>query len=73
MALNIVDSYGLATVVSTLKIIKDHHGNLALCGLNELFVRLVELTHLDRVLEVWDTEAQAIYYLSTNTKGSSIR
>jgi anti-sigma B factor antagonist len=60
----IIDSYGLATIVAVLKIIKEHHGGLAMFGLNDLGVHLVELTHLDRVLEVWPSEAQAIYCLT---------
>lgn len=66
--IKIVDSYGLATIVSSLKLIRDHHGGLALCGLNEMFEKLVKLTHMDKVLEIWPSEAQATYYLSTLIK-----
>jgi anti-anti-sigma factor len=63
--IRLVDSYGLASIVSVQKLVKDHHGALALFGLNDIFNRLVELTHLDRILEIWASEAQAIYYLNS--------
>lgn len=69
----LVDSYGLATIISTLKTIQEHQGGLALYGLNEMFVRLVKVTHLDRVLEVWPSESQATYYLTTQAKSASRR
>jgi anti-anti-sigma factor len=59
----VVDSFGLASVISTLKMIKERGGNMALYGLNNTVNRLVEITHLDRVLEIWTSESQAIYCL----------
>jgi anti-anti-sigma factor len=67
----LADSYGLATIVSSLKMIKEHSGFMAMCGLNDMFNRLVELTHLDKVLEIWPSEAQATYYL--NSQQNSLR
>jgi len=71
--IKIIDSYGLATIVSCLKLIHDQHGGMALCGLNETFEKLVKLTHLDKVLEIWPSEAQATYYLSTLIKEAQPR
>ncbi len=68
-AIGVIDSYGLATVVSVLKMVKESHGGLALCGLNDVFARLVELTQLGSVLEIWPSESQAVYYLSNQFKG----
>lgn len=67
----IVDSYGLATIVASLKLIKDRSGAMAMYGLNGMFVHLVELTQLDKILEVWPSEGQATYYLSTLMKEST--
>ncbi len=61
----LVDSYGLATIVSVFKMIRDNKGMIALYGLNDMFTYLVEVTHLDRVLEIWPSEAQATYFLNT--------
>jgi anti-sigma B factor antagonist len=63
-----IDSYGLATIVAALKLIKDHNGALALYGLNTMFEKLLKVTHLDKILEVWPNESQATYYLSTLNK-----
>ncbi len=67
----IVDSYGLATIVSVLKNVKEHGGGIALCGLNDMFNHLVKVTHLDRVLEIWPSEAQAAYCLANFNKSST--
>lgn len=63
-AIELIDSYGLASIVSALKVIRDHNGGLALFGLNSTFEKLVDLTHLNKVLEIWPSEGQAIVYLN---------
>lgn len=55
-----LDSFGIAVLVSLLKLCKEQQGNLTLYGLNEQVNRLMEITHMDRVLDIWDTEGQAI-------------
>jgi anti-anti-sigma factor len=55
-----LDSFGIAVLISLLKLCKERNGNLTLYGLNEQVTRLMELTHMDRVLEIWETEGQAI-------------
>lgn len=64
----IIDSYGLATIISTIKMVKERGGDVTLCGLNDTFNHLLKVTHLDKILEVWPSEAQAVYYLSTSAK-----
>jgi anti-sigma B factor antagonist len=68
---HLVDSYGLATIISVLKMTQERGGAIALYGLNETFTKLVKVTHLDRVLETWPSEAQATYYLVTTAKSVS--
>lgn len=63
-SVQMVDSFGLATILSVLKVIREAKGNLALCGLNETVIRLVKITHLHNVLETWDSDTQAAYYLT---------
>lgn len=55
-----LDSFGIAVLISLLKLCKECQGNLTLYGLNEQVNRLIELTHMDRVLDIWETEGQAI-------------
>jgi anti-sigma B factor antagonist len=55
-----LDSFGIAVIVSILKSCQEAQGNLTLFGLNENCMRLIELTHMDRVLDVWSSESQAI-------------
>lgn len=55
-----LDSFGIAAIISILKLCKENKGNLTLYGLNDQVTRLVEMTHMDRVLDIWASEAQAI-------------
>jgi anti-sigma B factor antagonist len=55
-----LDSFGIAVLISLLKLCKECKGNLTLYGLNEQVSRLMELTHMDRVLEIWESEGQAV-------------
>ena len=55
-----LDSFGIAVLISLLKLCKERRGNLTLYGLNDQVTRLIELTHMDRVLDIWETEGQAI-------------
>jgi anti-sigma B factor antagonist len=55
-----LDSFGIAVLISLLKLCKEIKGNLTLYGLNEQVSRLMEITHMDRVLEIWESEGQAI-------------
>ena len=55
-----LDSFGIAVIISILKTCKERKGNLTLYGLNDQVMRLMELTHMDRVLDIWETEMQAV-------------
>ena len=57
--LGVIDSCGLATLVSVDKQVRLAGGTLALCGLSEMIRRLFELTGLDQVFEVHATEIEA--------------
>lgn len=60
-----LDSFGIAVMISLLKQCKERSGNLTLYGLNEQVTRLIELTRMDRVLDIWDTEGQAVSQVKT--------
>ena len=66
--IGIIDSYGLATIISIRKMTKEIDGGLVLYGLNDMLTHLVEVTHLDRALDIWPSEAQALYFLSSTYK-----
>ncbi len=61
-----LDSFGIAVLISLLKLCKEQKGNLTLYGLNPQVARLMELTHMDRVLEIWESEAQAVSRVKTS-------
>lgn len=56
-----LDSFGIAVIISLLKTCKAENGNLTLYGLNDTIVRLMEITKMDRVLDIWESETQAIH------------
>jgi anti-sigma B factor antagonist len=62
---DMLDSFGIAVLISLLKLCKERSGNLTLYGLNDQVTRLIELTHMDRVLDIWETEGQAISRVKT--------
>ncbi|MEB3286268.1 MAG: STAS domain-containing protein [Vampirovibrionales bacterium] len=55
-----LDSFGIAAIISILKLCREQKGTLTLYGLNEQVTRLIEMTHMDRVLDIWSSEAQAV-------------
>lgn len=55
-----LDSFGIAVLISLLKLCRERKGNLTLYGLNDQVTRLIELTRMDRVLDIWETEGQAV-------------
>lgn len=57
---DMLDSFGIAVLISLLKLCKERSGNLTLYGLNDQATRLIELTRMDRVLDIWETEGQAV-------------
>ncbi|MBY0451375.1 MAG: STAS domain-containing protein [Cyanobacteria bacterium] len=59
-----LDSFGIAVFISTLKMARSEHGNLTLFGLNEKVNKLIELTRMDRVLDIWETEGQAVAHVT---------
>lgn len=72
LALNIanvrsLDSFGLAVIISMMKECRKHKGDLCLYGLNDFNTKLVEMTRLDKVLTICQTEKQAIKHFSVRS------
>lgn len=55
-----IDSSGLGSIISILKNLTLNNGNLILCGANSPVVNLLSMTQLDRVLQVYPNEEEAI-------------
>ena len=58
-----MDSAGLGTLVSALKVSKEHGGNIYLAGLTDQVRMVIELTRLNRVFVIFDSSDQALMSL----------
>lgn len=52
-----VDSSGLGTLVSVLKMVRSHEGEMYVCSINPQVKMLFELTSMDRVFEIFEDKA----------------
>ena len=55
-----MDSCGLAAIISIKRLLDQSGADLALTNLSELLLRLFHLTRLDRVITIHPTEADAL-------------
>ena len=55
-----VDSSGLAAFVRLFKRVRIGEGDVRLCGLRPEVSKIIELTRLNRVFDVFETRAQAV-------------
>jgi len=55
-----LDSTGLGTLLSALRRTHEHFGSLKLLCTRNRLLRLLKITRLDQVFEVYDTEAEAL-------------
>lgn len=58
-----IDSSGLGAIVSSLKRMKGR-GDLFICGLKETIMTMFNLTRMDRVFRIFESEQEAIKTLS---------
>jgi anti-anti-sigma factor len=58
------DSSGLSAILVANRLCKDTNGKFALCGLQANVQKLIEIAQLDRVLNIADSEADAIAIIS---------
>lgn len=59
-----IDSAGIGTLVSCLRIVTEHQGQLRLCGLNRAVIALFELMRMHRIFEVHSDRQSALSSLS---------
>lgn len=57
---NFIDSSGIGLIVSLFKYLQQHHGRLLLCELSAKNSEVFSMTRLDRVLDFYKTEAEAL-------------
>ena len=58
-----IDSSGLGAIVSCLKTLGGN-GDLVICGIQETVMSLFKLTRMNRVFQIFPTEAEALKALS---------
>ncbi len=57
---NFVDSSALAVMVKAMKRCRGQKGELVLCNLQQTVRVIFELTRLDKAINIYDTEAEAL-------------
>ena len=63
-----LDSSGIGTIVRFAGSTKSAHGGLKLCNLSEMTSRVLKLTRLDKVLEIYESEADALAAFARQAK-----
>lgn len=61
-----MDSSGLGCLISILKLLATHQGNLALYNVQEPVKRIFTLTRLNQVFSIYSTEEEAMQFLKTH-------
>ena len=64
-ALEFIDSSGLGALIAGLKALGGH-GELVLCGITPRLLSLFQLTHVDRLLHIFDSVEEAVSGLATS-------
>ena len=64
-----LDSFGIAVLLSLLRLCREQQGHLSLYGVNDAIYRLMEITRMDRVLDIRSTEQEAIAQVSPEHQG----
>lgn len=62
-----IDSSGLGTLISVLKLLTSRQGSIAFCETQESVKRIFTLTRLNQVFSLYPTEEEAIKTLQTNS------
>jgi anti-sigma B factor antagonist len=60
-----LDSFGVGVIMEIHRRLRSLGGNLKLCGLQDRVAKMVSITNLDLVLEIFETDQQAIESFSS--------
>ena len=55
-----MDSSGVATLVEAMKLVRNHNGALALCGMNDRVRGIFEIARLDQYFNIHDSVEDAL-------------
>lgn len=55
-----IDSSGLGAIVSRIAVSRSNQGDIRLAGVKENIMNLLELTHLNKILNIYDTIDEAV-------------
>jgi anti-anti-sigma factor len=66
-----LDSSGIGTLVRFAGSTKSAHGGMKLCNLSDMTARVLKLTRLDKVLEIYESEADALAAFARQGKSDS--
>jgi len=64
-ALEFIDSSGLGALIAGLKALGGH-GEIVLCGIAPRLLSLFQLTHVDKLLHIFDNVEEAVSRLATS-------
>ena len=59
-ATRFIDSSGLGAIVSRIAVVRSNQGDIVLVGVKENILNLLELTHLNQILNIYDTIEEAV-------------
>lgn len=62
-----MDSSGLGSLISILKLLASHQGNIILCETQEPVKRIFTLTRLNQVFSLYPSEEEAFKFLQANS------
>lgn len=57
---NFIDSSGIGLIVSIFKTLQTRQAKLALCNLSKKNTEIFNMTRLDKILNIYDSEAEAL-------------
>lgn len=60
-----IDSSGLTAIISSLKTLSLGGGKMTICGLNKNVANLFKITKLDRIVNLFNVEAEAVAELKS--------
>jgi anti-anti-sigma factor len=63
-----MDSFSLASIISIIRQVRQHQGDICLYQLNDFNMRIIQMTKLDSILPIVDSEQDALQKLEPNGK-----
>jgi anti-sigma B factor antagonist len=61
-----IDSSGLGAIVSRISICRTNNGDVRLCNVNNRIKEVLNITHLDKILKIYNSVDECINSFSSN-------